>query len=74
MASLALNAGVPERTVMAMGNWKTRTMVDRYAHLADETLREAAAKVAAIVGRGHTVVTNEKSEAATVCRRVRVSC
>ena len=36
MASLALNHGVSESTVQRMGNWKTRTMVARGAHLADE--------------------------------------
>ena len=50
MASLALNHGVPEFTVQRMGNWKTRTMVARYAHLADEELRKAAARVADLVG------------------------
>ena len=42
MASLALNAGVPKSTVQRMGNWKSPAMVNRYAHLADETLRSAA--------------------------------
>jgi len=49
MASLALNHGVPESTVQRMGNWKTRAMVQRYAHLADEELRKAAAKLADLV-------------------------
>lgn len=49
MASLALNHGVPESTVQRMGNWKSRTMVARYAHLADETLREGAATVARVI-------------------------
>lgn len=49
MASLALNFGVPESTVQRMGNWKTRAMVARYAHLADEELRKAAAKLADLV-------------------------
>lgn len=49
MASLALYNGVPESTVQRMGNWKTRAMVARYAHLADEELRDAAATVARLV-------------------------
>lgn len=49
MASLALNHGVPESTVQRMGNWKSRVMVQRYAHLADEELRKAAATVAELV-------------------------
>jgi len=28
-----------------MGSWKTRSMVARYAHLADETMRAAAASL-----------------------------
>lgn len=50
MASLALNHGVPESVVQRMGNWKTRVMVARYAHLADESLRGAAATLAQLVG------------------------
>ena len=34
-----------------MGNWKTRAMVQRYAHLADEELRRASAKLAQLVGQ-----------------------
>lgn len=49
MASLALNAGVPEVVVQRLGNWKTRKMVSRYAHLADETLRSGAAKLAELL-------------------------
>ena len=49
MASLALNHGVPESTVQRMGNWKSRVMVQRYAHLADEELRKAAATIADLV-------------------------
>ncbi len=49
MASLALNAGVSKSTVQRMGNWKSPAMVNRYAHLADETLREAAKKVDELV-------------------------
>ncbi len=62
MASLALNNGIPESTVQRMGNWKTRTMVKRYAHLADETLRDAAGQLAAVVvstGRSHDMDTTE---------------
>lgn len=63
MASLAINGGVPAEVVLRMGNWRTRSMLDRYAHLADETMREAAGKLASIVagGGGHTVVTSEQT-------------
>jgi integrase len=56
MASQAIAAGVPEITVQRMGNWKSASMTRRYAHLADESLRSAAATVAGIVGRGQRVV------------------
>ncbi|MDH3626453.1 MAG: site-specific integrase [Acidobacteriota bacterium] len=49
MARLAINHGVPASTVQQMGNWKSRVMVQRYAHLADEELCKAAAKVANLV-------------------------
>jgi integrase len=48
-ASLALNNGIPESIVQRMGNWKTATMVMRYAHLADESFRQAAGKIADLV-------------------------
>jgi integrase len=59
MASLALNAGVPEVVVQRMGNWKDRRMLARYAHLSDTTMREAAGKLAALVtpNAGQRVVT-----------------
>jgi len=50
-ASLALNNGIPESVVQRMGNWRTASMVMRYAHLADESFREAAAKLANLVER-----------------------
>ena len=43
-----------------MGNRKTRAMVARYAHLADESMRDAAAKLARIVARGHGAVTEAR--------------
>ncbi len=45
MASIAINSGVRAEVVQRMGNWKTPEMVARYAHLADETLRDAAARL-----------------------------
>ena len=47
--TLAINNGVPREVVQRMGNWKSRVMVQRYAHLADEELRKAAATVADLV-------------------------
>ncbi len=60
MASLALNAGVPEHVVQRLGNWKTATMTRRYAHLADEGLRTAAGTLAELV-RGHTLATPKET-------------
>ena len=48
-ASLALNNGIPESVVQRMGNWKTAAMVKRYAHLSDESFREAAVRIADLV-------------------------
>ncbi len=61
MASLAINHGVPVSVVQRMGNWKTRVMVDRYAHLADESLRAAAATLAKLVGGSETKAPRGKS-------------
>ena len=63
MASLSLNAGIPEHVVQQMGNWKTATMTRRYAHLAAEGLRAAAGTLATLV-RGHTVATPAETGAA----------
>jgi integrase len=64
MASLALNHGVPETVVQRMGNWKTRVMVDRYAHLADESLRAGAATLAKLVSsRAKKTVPKRKAPA-----------
>ena len=62
MASLALNHGVPESTVQRMGNWKSRVMVQRYAHLADEELRKAAATIANLVNVSSAEEAEQKSE------------
>lgn len=43
-----------------MGNWKTRVMVDRYAHLADESLRAGAATVAKLVSSKAKKATQKK--------------
>jgi integrase len=55
MASLGINNGIPRETIQRVGNWKTAAMVDRYAKFSDETLREAATKLASITsGKGAT--------------------
>jgi len=71
MASLALNHGVPESTVQRMGNWKSRSMVQRYAHLADEELRKAAAKLADLVDVRSAEKTTEKDETSGITVRKR---
>jgi integrase len=37
---LAMN-GVPDRTIMQLGGWKSERMVKRYSHLSADYLREA---------------------------------
>jgi integrase len=50
MASLALNAGVPRDVIKKMGGWKTDVMVNRYAHRADQHLRDGEDKLAEVLG------------------------
>jgi hypothetical protein len=40
-----VRAGVPEAIVMAIGDWKTRAMFDRYNVVSDDDLQQAAAKL-----------------------------
>jgi hypothetical protein len=47
-----------------MGNWKSQVMVQRYAHLADEELRKAAAKLADLVSIRDAKKPNHKKRAA----------
>jgi len=49
MASLAANSGVPLDVVQTMGNWKTATMMRRYAHLADDRLHDGEQRLAEIL-------------------------
>jgi integrase len=49
MAAQALNDGIPWSEIKAMGNWRTDTVAERYAHLSDERKRKAEAKVADLI-------------------------
>lgn len=41
-----IRAGVPERTVMELGGWRTRSMLDRYAIIATGDLAAGLARLA----------------------------
>jgi hypothetical protein len=61
---MALNKGFSAPIVMALGGWKSESMMRRYAAVTDATLRAAAeavsgAEVAAQVGRQGVSVPKE---------------
>ncbi len=43
-----------------LGNWKDRGMVALYARVSDVTLRDAAGKLAGLIGGSHKVVTIDR--------------
>ena len=45
-------AGVRTHELQRFGGWKTRAMVERYAHVAPEALQGAAARLDGIAGYG----------------------
>ena len=44
MARNMLRAGVPEKVIMAIGGWKTRTVFDRYSIIRQDDIRSAMEK------------------------------
>ena len=59
-ASNAINAGISEPEVQAMGNWKSRRMLSRYAHLSPENLQRAEEQLDAVLNRlSHSVTPTE---------------
>jgi integrase len=63
MASNAYAAGVPDRLIQAMGNWKDARMLERYRHLADDQLREASGTIAGRIAGSHNTVTPHRKRA-----------
>ena len=51
-ASLAANNGVPLDVLQRMGNWRTPSMMRRYAHLADERLQAGEERLAEVLHCG----------------------
>lgn len=49
-ATRAVNSGFSMPVLMSLGGWRTPRMVQRYAHVADDTLRAAAESIS---GNGH---------------------
>jgi integrase len=69
-ATIGSAAGMSERALMVAGNWKTRTMLDRYVRRDDDALRAALGRVGSLVlgtfGDGHTTdTTAEAAESVT---------
>ena len=73
MVGNALNDGIPEHIVRKMGNWKGRRMLDRYAHLADETLREAEAQLTARLNADQPSPSSDQVKEATPRYEVRTA-
>jgi len=58
-ASWAIQGGVTPHELMQLGGWKSYSMVLRYAHLAPDSLAQAAEKVA---GKRHTAKRRAKAK------------
>ena len=55
-------AGTPTHELQRLGGWKTAAMVDRYAHVAPETLQGAAARLSDFGGYPVSAVKASGSE------------
>jgi len=62
-ASRMLESGVPEVTIMELGGWKTRNMINRYAHPSDAHKHEAMKTLDLSRTNSRTTFLREKEKA-----------
>ena len=74
MASNAFDSGVIDAEIQKLGHWKDPKMLDRYRHIGDDRLREAAARVVAHVAGSHTTVTTPQGQRPRETSQSNIAC